>query len=155
MISTSYHKNRKRPSSTSTWSVTSHDSSVADVVDKGSDDSVLPAKLKRSPSFIASKQTSSDVTFEDFSNKFVFPISKEVQKCNDRGHELPEKARNKFLRECFTCLQAIAGDRDNITSNEYELAAKKICKSLPIFKDRKPNGWPITKLFPYWVSWKN
>lgn len=146
--STSTTKNvHTSPTSMSTESVDStSDLSTGDV----DDDFPSVPQLKRSYAFrkeSTNKATSPDV---DFLQRFTVPVSQKLKHYQSTGEEVDDKVRNKFIRECVTCLP-VASHSKTITSKEFQLAAKKICKTLPIMRDPQPPNSSKDVVFPYWV----
>lgn len=138
----------KSPSSTlSTESVGSYDLSTADVEN---DMSTVPELKTRS----ASKESSIDNDYlshdEEFLQRFSVPVSQKLKQCKSI-EDVTDKVRNKFIRECLTCIQAVSNSR-TISTNEFKLAAKKICKTVPILCDPKPPNISEDVVFPYWVG---
>lgn len=81
---------------------------------------------------------------------FKFPIPPDLQKCNAQKKYPDDKIVRRFIRDCAACLQAVAGN--DISTADLVLAAAKICDSVQVLKDKKPESFPSSHQFPYWVS---
>jgi len=85
---------------------------------------------------------------DDLYQHFKFPIPPELIITKTRP---PEKAINKFIRDCLACLQAYTGT-DKISPETLTTASKKICDMVPVINDAVPPTFYKDKNFPYWVN---
>lgn len=132
------HSDSQSDSGPSTLSVISDSESLTELSQQP------PFKLIRSDGQLAGKDIH---VYRDFD----FPIPLSVKKCNNEKQSPPQSDVNQLIRDSVACLQALCGT-DKVSRSDIETAAKKICDTLPVFRDPTPSFIGAAgKEFPYWV----
>lgn len=65
--------------------------------------------------------------------------------------DIPDSIRKQFIRDAYTCMRAQC-EGEKISSQDFVMVAKKVCRKKPQRKDQEPVGLKLRGDFAYYVS---
>lgn len=80
-------------------------------------------------------------------DNFTFPSPPGLQNNKD----IPDSIRKQVIRDVYTCMRAQC-QGEKISSQDFVMVAKKVCRKIPQLKDQEPVGLKLRADFAYYVS---